>query len=55
MVSPLSCWRVIRVDARAPFVRGRLEARRRAQNPCCKREKEEKEKDTKSNDVAYLF
>jgi hypothetical protein len=23
--------------------------------PCCKREKEEKEKDTKSNDVAYLF
>jgi hypothetical protein len=31
MVSPVSCWRVIRVDARAPFVRGRLEARRRAQ------------------------
>jgi hypothetical protein len=29
MVSPVSCWRVIRVDARAPFVRGRLEARRR--------------------------
>jgi hypothetical protein len=24
-------------------------------SPCCKREKEEKEKDTKSNDVAYLF
>jgi hypothetical protein len=23
--------------------------------PCCKREKEGKEKDTKSNDVAYLF
>ena len=23
--------------------------------PCCKREKEEKEKDTKLNDVAYLF
>ena len=23
--------------------------------PCCKREKEEKEKDTKSNDTAYLF
>jgi hypothetical protein len=23
--------------------------------PCCKREKEEKEKGTKSNDVAYLF
>jgi hypothetical protein len=23
--------------------------------PCCMREKEEKEKDTKSNDVAYLF
>jgi hypothetical protein len=23
--------------------------------PCCKREKEEKEKDTKSNDAAYLF
>jgi hypothetical protein len=33
MVSPVSCWRVIRVDARAPFVRGRLEARRRAQIP----------------------
>jgi hypothetical protein len=31
MVSPMSYWRVIRVDARAPFVRGRLEARRRAQ------------------------
>jgi hypothetical protein len=31
MVSPVSCWRVIRVDARAPFVRGRLEAWRRAQ------------------------
>jgi hypothetical protein len=31
MVSPVSCWRVIRVDARAPFARGRLEARRRAQ------------------------
>jgi hypothetical protein len=31
MVSPVSCWRVIRVDARAPFVRGRLEARRRTQ------------------------
>jgi hypothetical protein len=31
MVSPVSCWRVIRVDARAPFVSGRLEARRRAQ------------------------
>jgi hypothetical protein len=30
MVSAVSCWRVIRVDARAPFVRGRLEARRRA-------------------------
>ena len=23
--------------------------------PCCKREKEEKEKDMKSNDTAYLF
>jgi hypothetical protein len=23
--------------------------------PCCKREKEEREKDTKLNDVAYLF
>jgi hypothetical protein len=23
--------------------------------PCCKREKEEKEKDTKLNDAAYLF
>jgi hypothetical protein len=31
MVSPVSCWRVIRVDVYAPFVRGRLEARRRAQ------------------------
>jgi hypothetical protein len=31
MVSPVSCWRVIRVDARAPFVRGRLEAQRRTQ------------------------
>src|SRR5688572_14324550 len=29
MVSPMSCYRVIRVDARAPFVRGRLVARRR--------------------------
>ena len=24
-------------------------------SPCCKTEKEEEEKDTKSNDVAYLF
>jgi hypothetical protein len=32
MVSPVSCWRVIRADVRAPFVRGRLEAQRRAQN-----------------------
>jgi hypothetical protein len=31
MVSPVSCWLVIRVDARAPFARGRLEAQRRAQ------------------------
>jgi hypothetical protein len=31
MVSPVSCWRVIRVDARAPFVRGRQEAWRHAQ------------------------
>ena len=31
MVSPVSCWRVIRVDARAPFVRGRLGAQRHAQ------------------------
>jgi hypothetical protein len=31
MVSPVSCWRVIRADVRAPFVRGRLEAQRRAQ------------------------
>jgi hypothetical protein len=23
--------------------------------PCCKREKEEEEKDTKSNDVAHIF
>jgi hypothetical protein len=30
MVFPVSCWRVIRADARAPFTRGRLEARRRA-------------------------
>ena len=31
MVSPASCRQVIRVDVRAPFVRGRLEAQRRAQ------------------------
>jgi hypothetical protein len=31
MVSPMSCWRVIRVDTHAPFVRGQLEARRHAQ------------------------
>jgi hypothetical protein len=31
MVSLVSYWRINRVDARAPFVRGRLEARRRAQ------------------------
>ena len=31
MVSPVSCWRVIRADVRAPFVRGRLGAHRRAQ------------------------
>jgi hypothetical protein len=31
MVSPVSCWRVNRVDARTPFVRGRQEARRRTQ------------------------
>jgi hypothetical protein len=31
MVSPVSCRRVIRVDVRAPFVRDRLEAQRRAQ------------------------
>jgi hypothetical protein len=31
MVSPVSCWRVIRADVRAPFDRGRLEAQRRAQ------------------------
>jgi hypothetical protein len=30
MVSPVSCSRAIRADAHAPFVRGRLEARRRA-------------------------
>ena len=30
MVSPVSCWRVIRVGARAPFVRSWLEARSRA-------------------------
>jgi hypothetical protein len=30
MVFLVSCWRVIRADARAPFARGRLEARRRA-------------------------
>jgi hypothetical protein len=30
MVFPVSCWRVIRADARAPFARGRLEARRHA-------------------------
>jgi hypothetical protein len=30
MVFPVSCWRVIRADARAPFARGRLEAQRRA-------------------------
>jgi hypothetical protein len=30
MVFPMSCWRVIRADARAPFARGQLEARRRA-------------------------
>jgi hypothetical protein len=35
MVSPVSCWRVIRVDARAPFVRGRLEARRRGPRARC--------------------
>jgi hypothetical protein len=32
MVSPVSYWRVIQADVRAPFVRGRLEAQRRAQN-----------------------
>jgi hypothetical protein len=31
MVSPVSCWRVIRGDIRAPFVRGQLETQRRAQ------------------------
>jgi hypothetical protein len=31
MVFSVSCWRVIRADVRAPFVRGRLEAQRRAQ------------------------
>jgi hypothetical protein len=31
MVFPVSCWRVIRADVRAPFDRGRLEAQRRAQ------------------------
>ena len=31
MVSPVSCRRVIRVDVRAPFVRGRLGAQRRDQ------------------------
>jgi hypothetical protein len=31
MVSPVSCWRVIRVDARAPFARSRLGAQRRVQ------------------------
>jgi hypothetical protein len=31
MVFPASCWRVIRADIRAPFVRGRLEAQRHAQ------------------------
>jgi hypothetical protein len=31
MVSPVSCRRVIRADVRAPFVRGRLGAQRRAQ------------------------
>jgi hypothetical protein len=30
MVSPVSCYRVIRVDARAPFDKGRLVAQRRA-------------------------
>jgi hypothetical protein len=29
MVFPVSCWGVIRADARAPFARSRLEARRR--------------------------
>jgi hypothetical protein len=31
MVSPVSCRQVIRVDAHAPFARGRLGAQRRAQ------------------------
>jgi hypothetical protein len=31
MVSPMSCKRVIRVDVRAPFFRGRLGAQRHAQ------------------------
>jgi hypothetical protein len=31
MVSPVSCWQVIRVDVRAPFARVRLEAQRHAQ------------------------
>jgi hypothetical protein len=30
MVFPVSCYRVIRVDARAPFDKGRLVAQRRA-------------------------
>jgi hypothetical protein len=30
MVSPVSCKRVIRVDTRAPFDKGRLVAQRRA-------------------------
>jgi hypothetical protein len=30
MVSPVSCYRVIRVDAHAPFDKGRLVAQRRA-------------------------
>jgi hypothetical protein len=30
VVFPVSCYRVIRVDARAPFVKGRLVAQRRA-------------------------
>jgi hypothetical protein len=31
MVYPVSCWRVIRANVRAPFVRGRLEAQRRTE------------------------
>jgi hypothetical protein len=31
MVSPVSCWWVIRADVHAPFVSSRLEAQRRAQ------------------------